>query len=365
MDQSTHFNLNLVTGSDKVNPLTVDRPNYETIDEQMYKNQVAAISEATELKSGTVHAITCMTEDAVFFRFTATSDYAAGDTFTYNGTPVSAVLPDGSGLQAGVFKINGTVLCSIVGTLLTVYSITASSIASDSEKLGGQLPAYYAKATDAISTYIHSRIGNTNNFVGNGANGKVKIVANIQAGDTIQINGQPVTAFAGADDFVSTVAGQNLVGKTLFFLWDSTSDIVNFKLGGGGRVTVEGLTAENLLKGVVGTIRQGDKIIYSAQGELEPLFWGGSFGTPSSASQNFNFADIDGNFYTSNQVFTLKRTPSMAVVKIEGAGLTTGVYVGNKYVSRQGLYVLTNIIGDTIQIESADASARFMIVALG
>ena len=271
MDQSTHFNLNLVTGADKVNPLTIDRPNYETIDEQMYKNQIAAISEATELKSGTVHAITCLTEGAVFFRFTATSDYAAGDTFTYNGSPVTAVLPDGSGLQAGVFKINGTVLCSILGTLLTVYSITASGIASDSEKLGGQLPVYYAKATDAISTYVHSRIGTVNNFVGTGANGKVKIVANIQAGDSIQINGQPVTAFAGADDFVSTVTGQDLVGKTLFFLWDSTSNIVNFKLGGGGRVTVDGLTADVVWNGNTIELRQGAEVLQTVIGRLDVL----------------------------------------------------------------------------------------------
>lgn len=240
MDTSTHFNLNLVTGSDKVNPLTVDRPNYETIDEQMYKNQIAAISEATELKSGTSHAITCLTENAVFFRFTATSNFAAGDTFTYNGTPVSAVLPDGSGLQTGAFKINSTVLCSIIGTLLTVYSYTASGIAADAEKLGGQLPAYYAKATDAISTYIHSRIGTVNNFVGNGANGKVKIAADIQPGDTIQINGQPVTAFAGVEDFVEALADKNLVGKTLFFLYDSGSQTVNFNIAGGAKAALAG-----------------------------------------------------------------------------------------------------------------------------
>ena len=278
MDTSTYFDLNLVTGSDKVNPLTVDRPNYEKIDEQMHKNQIASIVEATELKSGTVHAITCLTENAVFFRFTATSDFAAGDTFTFNGTPVSAVLPDGSGLQPGAFKINGTVLCSIIGTLLTVYSFTASGIAADSEKLGGQLPAYYAKATDAISTYVHSRIGTVNNFVGTGANGKVKIVANIQAGDTIQINGQPVGAFAGADDFVSTVAGQELVGKTLFFMWDSTSGIVNFKLGGGGRVTVDGLTADVLLDGAKASVYQGNNLVSQIAGKLKPLCFGASAG---------------------------------------------------------------------------------------
>lgn len=220
MDTSTYFDLNLVTGSDKVNPLTVDRPNYEKIDDQMHKNQINSVVEATELKSGNVHAITCLTEGAVFFRFTATSDFAAGDTFTFNGTPVSAVLPDGSGLQTGAFKINGTVLCSVIGSLLTVYSFTTSDVAADSEKLGGQLPAYYAKAADAIGTYVHSRIGTVNNFVGSGANGKVKLVANIQPGDSVQVNGQAVTAFIGFNPFVESLTGENVVGKTLYFSID-------------------------------------------------------------------------------------------------------------------------------------------------
>lgn len=229
MDTSTYFDLNLVTGSDKVNPLTVDRPNYEKIDDQMHKNQINSVVEATELKSGNVHAITCLTEGAVFFRFTATSDFTTGDTFTFNGTPVSAVLPDGSGLQTGAFKINGTVLCSVIGSLLTVYSFTTSDIAADSEKLGGQLPAYYAKAADAIGTYVHSRIGTVNNFVGNGANGKVKLVANIEAGDTFQVNGQTVTAYFGTDNAAESMAGNSWAGKWITFV---TQDNLLFFPGG-------------------------------------------------------------------------------------------------------------------------------------
>lgn len=230
MDTSTYFNLNLVTGSDKVNPLTVDRPNYEKIDDQMHKNQINSVVEASELKSGTVHAITCLTENAVFFRFTATSDFTAGDTFTFNGTTVSAVLPDGSGLQTGAFKINGTVLCSIIGTLLTVYSYTTSGIASDSDKLGGQLPAYYAKSTDAVTEFIHSRIGGVNNFVGVGSNGKVKFSSNIQSGDTVQVNGTAVTAYCGMDDFVQKIAGANIVGKTFYFAYDESAKVITFAI---------------------------------------------------------------------------------------------------------------------------------------
>ena len=221
METSTHFGLNLVTGSDKVNPLTIDRPNYEKIDDQMYKNQINSASEATELKSGTVHAITCLTEGAVFFRFTATSDFVTGDTFTYNGTPVSAVLPNGEALQTGAYKINGTVLCSIIGTLLTVYSFKTGGTAEDSEKLGGQLPSYYAKAVDAVPTFIHSRIGNTNNIVGTGNAGRFLFASNIQSGDVWQVNGQTVNAYVGPDDATKTLAGANAAGKGAYFIVDN------------------------------------------------------------------------------------------------------------------------------------------------
>ena len=82
MNHSTHFNLNLPTGTDIVNPLTVDVPNYQEIDEQMYLNQSASIGTATELKTGTVHAITRAKNNQNVFRFKATSVFNVGDTFT-------------------------------------------------------------------------------------------------------------------------------------------------------------------------------------------------------------------------------------------------------------------------------------------
>lgn len=98
MRSSTHFGLNLVEGSDIVNPLVQDVPNYEAIDEQMYKNKNGGIGTATELVSGTVHAITRQIATAAMFRFTATSKYNYGDTFTVDGVSVSATAPDGEAL---------------------------------------------------------------------------------------------------------------------------------------------------------------------------------------------------------------------------------------------------------------------------
>lgn len=156
MRKSTNFNLNLVEGSDLVNPLVQDVPNYEKIDEQMYANQCNSIGIATELKSGTVHAITRTIPNAPMFRFKATSNFTAGDTFTVDGIQVSALTPSGETLASGCYVIGIEVLCVLRETLLTIYvSGGTVTTAQDSEKLGGQLPEYYGTAEDvseAIST---------------------------------------------------------------------------------------------------------------------------------------------------------------------------------------------------------------------
>lgn len=271
MQKTTNYELNIVEGSDIVNPLTVDNPNYRKIDETMYANQIATTPRATEIKSGNIHAITCLVEGVTFFHFTAVSDYKEGDTFSFNSTPVVAVLPDGSGLPENCFRINSEVLASVVGTRMTIYSFAAgSTTASDAEKLGGKVPTYYAPYETGVVTYNHSRIGNVNNFTYNapegsnaGSNGKVKMVANIQLGDKIQINGTQVTAFAGTEDFVSTIAGESIVGKWLTFTYDKDAATVNFKFGGG-------LSASKLATATAAPadVRNG-KTFYAGDGNLK------------------------------------------------------------------------------------------------
>lgn len=152
MNTSTYYDLKLVEGTDTVNPLIVDVPNYEAIDEAMHDNAVASIGTATELTSGTVHAITRETPDAAMFRFVATADFSAGDTFTIDGIQVTALLIDGTPLKDRAYVINSNVLCCLVGTVLTVYGASGTiETANNSLKLGGELPAYYGKASDVES----------------------------------------------------------------------------------------------------------------------------------------------------------------------------------------------------------------------
>ena len=152
MQRTDNFNLIVVEGSDTVNLLTQMNPNIEVIDEQMFKNQNAGVQTATELLSGTVHAITRSIPDASMIRFTAVSRFTAGDTFTVDGVQVSALLPSGEQLPDGAYIIGSEVLCVLKGTLLTVFaSGGAVALARDAEKLGGQLPSYYATKAEVDS----------------------------------------------------------------------------------------------------------------------------------------------------------------------------------------------------------------------
>ena len=121
MTTTTYYNLNIVEGTDIVNPLTVDNPNYEKIDETMHNNAVAGVTLATEITNATVHAITRENSDCAVIRFIATSRWKAGDTATVDGVPVTALLPSGETLPDGAYVINANVLCILTGTNLTVY----------------------------------------------------------------------------------------------------------------------------------------------------------------------------------------------------------------------------------------------------
>ena len=154
MRESEHFNLNLVEGSDIVNPLVTDVPNYESIDAQLFKNQNAGVQNATELKSGTVHAITRLVPDAQMITFTATSNFVAGDTFTVDGIQVSALTVSGEQLPTGAYVINSQVLAILKGTLLTVYGV-GSETADNALKLNGHPDTYFGtkeSVDNAIAT---------------------------------------------------------------------------------------------------------------------------------------------------------------------------------------------------------------------
>lgn len=151
MIKTENYELIVVEGTDVVNLLTQMNPNTTKIDEIMKANEDSGIQNATELYSNNIHAITRIKKDASMFKFTAVSNFTAGETFTVDGVQVTALLTSGEALGTGAYIIGSEVLCSLKGTLLTIFSQSGKNpIASDSERLGGELPTYYATANKLI-----------------------------------------------------------------------------------------------------------------------------------------------------------------------------------------------------------------------
>ena len=126
MQYTTHFNLNLPEGTDIVNPLVQDNPNYSAIDAAMFANKQAVIGTASEIVSGTVHAITRSNTDSNYFKFTATGNWNTGDSMSVDGTTVTVYLSDGTTPATGAYIINTEVLAILNGSRVTL--ITSAGI---------------------------------------------------------------------------------------------------------------------------------------------------------------------------------------------------------------------------------------------
>lgn len=169
MKTTTYYDLNIVEGTDIVNPLTVDNPNYEKIDEVMHDNAVAGVTLATEIANATVHAITRENSDCAVIRFIATSQWKAGDTATVDGVPVTVLLPNGETLPDGAYVINANVLCILTGTNLTFYLspkkvANANEIAFNDTTVGAELVRLDGKVArlDGEVARLDGKIDNVN-----------------------------------------------------------------------------------------------------------------------------------------------------------------------------------------------------------
>ena len=126
MQYTSNYNLMLPEGTDTVNLLTQMNPNTSDIDAAMYANKQASVGRATELTSGTVHAITRSNPDSPVFAFTATSNWTAGDTMTVDGTACTVYLSDGTTPATGAYIINTEVFAILNGTRITLIGSGAS-----------------------------------------------------------------------------------------------------------------------------------------------------------------------------------------------------------------------------------------------
>ena len=160
MKTTTNYGYKQYEGSDIFNPLTVEAQNIQSIDTNMGKNRDAAVQLATEIKSGTVHAITRNTPGAPVIRFVATSDWTSGDTCTVDGVQVTTLLTTGETLPTGAWKINANVLAVLNGTVLTVFTSTPSGGGTeiDADTLQGHDAAYFMSREDGALKSVGSTV---------------------------------------------------------------------------------------------------------------------------------------------------------------------------------------------------------------
>ena len=147
-----------------VNPLVQTFPNWSDLDTLLRSVEDKTITTATELKTGSVHALNRADTDADCFRFVATSNFTAGETFLLDGEQVTALTVSGEQLSTGAYVIGSNVLVMVHDTLLSFIVPEATS--KDSEKLGGELPSYYGKQSDV--TQLDTDMNAINTKVGAG-----------------------------------------------------------------------------------------------------------------------------------------------------------------------------------------------------
>lgn len=121
MQNTSNYNFNLPEGTDLWNYLTQTNPNFTALDTILKGISDATVTTATEVTSGTAHAVTRTLPDANVIRFTATGVWTVGDSMTIDGTPVTVVKPNGTSLQTGDYIIGSEVLGILRATQFTVY----------------------------------------------------------------------------------------------------------------------------------------------------------------------------------------------------------------------------------------------------
>lgn len=166
MSQTTYYEFNKPIGSDLVNPLTDTFPNWDIADSALHELNERSVANCTEVVSLGVHAISRLNTDTKFLKWIATANFTAGDTFTVDGNVVAAATASGEALSTGAYVTGAVILACLNAddSAMTVY-VTGTNVASDSAKLGGELPSYYA--TEADMSNAQNDITNIQNLEGN------------------------------------------------------------------------------------------------------------------------------------------------------------------------------------------------------
>ena len=109
-----------------------DVTNYQQVGTGFGANDVncACVLECNYAKSGTVHKLTTENTASENIKFFATAAFNRGDTFTFNGTAVTAQTTDGQALGTNFFKANTIVECRKKDNVL-FFASSSKSIVDD------------------------------------------------------------------------------------------------------------------------------------------------------------------------------------------------------------------------------------------
>lgn len=248
METTTNYGLKTYESGDLFNPLTTDNVNMETIDTDLKAVSDRAIGRATELVSQGVHAITVLDTDCKTIKWVATANFTAGETFTINGIQCNAYLPSGEALGTNAYVTGVQVIGSLNddNSAMTVYVPQGSvAVASDSERLGGELPAYYAtkayadgiKSTADTASTLIQRKALVNTYYDSSDNKLYKVNADGTQGG--EINMFPTLDFDNAVTITSSAPHTTTKRGALIGAGEGGSSVIayinNIPVGQGAR----------------------------------------------------------------------------------------------------------------------------------
>lgn len=222
MSLTPNFGMNIPDSTDIVNLLTQCYPNFTIVDTALQAIKETGTTTATETKSGTTHQLVRTDADCNMLRFTATSNFVTGDSFTVDGNPVAGVAVNGTSLQTGDFLINSNVLAILNGGVLTLFAggaVTPSASDVTYDNTGSGLTATDVQdAIDELKSDIPTSMAGSDITYDNSGSGLT--ATNVQ--DAIdEVNAKIVT---GASISVTTdgVKTRQQMLNALFALVDHT-----------------------------------------------------------------------------------------------------------------------------------------------
>ena len=187
--------------------------------------------------------------------------------------------------------------------------------------------------SQGVHLYQHTKVGTVHKLTGSGASGRVKLTANVAAGDTVQVNGKTVPAYVGTETFTAALAGEALRGRWLSFVWDGTQ--INFNGGGGLSLTKLALATADTGDVIAGKkFYSGDKTIKT--GEILPR---NTVGQNGAVGGSANWPSVPVTPVTRNTQVN-QNTDGVNRLSLQPPA---GYYNGNSYVGETYANVATAI----------------------